>query len=275
MSGAAVPTAGHGHGQERGAPSGDGLSGTAAKPEPYYQDDWVTLYWGDCRDLLHRFSVDLIVADPPYGETSLEWDVPPTDWLSRVNARSLWCFGSMRMFMASSDDFGLHGWRFSQDVVWEKHNGSGFHADRFKRVHEHACHFYRGEWSTVYHETPRTMDATKRTVRRKGRPPHTGNIEASAYASEDGGPRLQRSVIYCRSAHGSAIHPTQKPEGIVRPLIEYACPPGGTVLDPFAGSGTTGAAARSLGRHAILIEKDARYVHAAAERLSQMTLEVA
>jgi site-specific DNA-methyltransferase (adenine-specific) len=241
---------------------------------PVYQDEFVTAYHGDAMVIMPALEdeVDLVLADPPYGETSLAWDFRVKDWPSLAPGRSLWCFGSFRSLAGTLREFADGDWTYSQEIVWEKHNGSSFHADRFRRVHELAAHFYRGPWASLYKDVPKTLDATKRTVRRKGRPPHTGHIEASAYASEDGGPRMMRSVIQCRSAHGSAVHPTQKPEGIVRPLIEYACPPGGLVLDPFAGSGTTGIAARQLGRRAILIERNENYVEAMVRRLGQMEL---
>ena len=95
-----------------------------------------------------------------------------------------------------------------------------------------------------------------------------GRIDAGHYVSEDGGPRLARSVIYCRSEHGRAVHPTQKPLGIVEPLIVSACPPGGLVLDPFAGSGTTGVAARMLGREFLGIEAREDYAAIARERIA-------
>lgn len=247
---------------------------SASPPTPYFEDDFVKLYLGDALEILPLLPpVDVVVTDPPYGETSLAWDVRVNGWLRLLRADSLWCFGSLRSFMATGHEFADARWSFSHDVVWEKHNGSSFHVDRFRRIHEVAAHFYRGAWGGIYHETPKTMDATKRTRRSKTRPPHMGRIEGdTVYASEDGGPRLMRSVIYVRSAHGTAVHPTQKPEGILRPLIEYACPPEGCVLDPFAGSGSTGLAARQLGREALLIEKDERYAEAAARRLSQMEL---
>lgn len=222
---------------------------------PYYADDSVTLHLGDCREVVPalEMTADLILADPPYGETALGWDAWPTGWLKAVYpaARSLWCFGSMRMFGFSWDEFYGTGWVLSQDIVWEKHNGSGFAADRFKRVHEHAVHWYRGLWSEIYHEVPTTPDAVARQARSKGRPAHMGERTANTFQSEDGGPRLMRSVIPMRSMHGRAIHPTEKPVGILDPLIRYACPPGGTVLDPFAGSGSTAEAARLTGRKAI------------------------
>jgi len=245
----------------------------SAAMAPAWADEAVEFHVGDALEILPTLPrVDAVVTDPPYGETSLAWDVRVKGWLDLLPTDSLWCFGSLRSFMAIAPEFDAAGWTLSQDIVWEKHNGSSFHADRFKRVHEVAAHFYRGTWADLHHETPTTPDATKRTLRRNHRPPHTGHIEASAYASEDGGPRLMRSVVYVRSAHGSAVHPTQKPEGILRPLIEYACPPGGIVLDPFAGSGSTGLAARQSGRRAILIEKDEGYADAAIKRLAQMEL---
>jgi site-specific DNA-methyltransferase (adenine-specific) len=99
-----------------------------------------------------------------------------------------------------------------------------------------------------------------------------GEIEGSTYTSEDGGPRLMRSVIRCRSMHGRAIHETQKPVGILTPLIEYSCPPGGIVLDPFAGSGSTLEAACASGRDAIGIEIDPAKAAAARNRLSASLL---
>lgn len=216
-------------------------------------------------------SVDAVATDPPYVSTSLEWDHWIDGWPQAV-ARvlkptgSMWVFGSMRMFMDRRDEF--KGWKIAQDIVWEKHNGSSFHNDRFRRVHEHAVQFYRGAWSDVYKGIVTTNDARKRTVRRKERPPHMGEIADSTYVSEDGGPRIMRSVIYTRSQHGQAIHPTQKPEAIVEPLIINACPPGGVVLDPFAGSGTTGYVAQRLGRSAILIEKNPDYFKAMRRRFT-------
>lgn len=240
---------------------------------PYYQDESVTLYLGDALEVLPDLPyVHATVTDPPYGETSLSWDHRVDGWLDLLPCPSLWCFGSLRSFMTTAATFTAARWKLSQDVVWEKHNGSSFHADRFKRVHEFVVHFYRGAWADIHRDVPKTLDATKRTLRRKRRPPHTGHIEAGAYQSDDGGPRLMRSVIYCRSAHGNAVHPTQKPEGILRPLIQYAVPLGGVVLDPFAGSGSTGIAAREIGRRAVLIEHNEEYAEAAASRLQQQAL---
>lgn len=248
---------------------------------PFFSDDQVALYHGDYREVLPALDAryDAIVTDPPYGETALEWDRWQDGWPTDVRAwlkphGSLWCFGSMRMFFEHLAEFD--GWRFAQDVVWEKHNGSGFAADRFKRVHEHAIHWYPDDvaWGDVYVHVPTERTATH-TVRRINRGPtaHLNSIGDSAYI--DDGTRLVRSVLQVRSMHGKAIHPTEKPPGVLCPLIEFSVPTGGTVLDPFAGSGSTGDAARQLGRHAVLIEANGEYVEQAARRLAQGTLPFA
>lgn len=252
--------------------SSEELSIGRCLPAPYYEDHAVTLYQGDAMDLLPLLPrADAIVTDPPYGETSLDWDVWPSGWpaLASLVANQVWCFGSMRMFMEKTDDFRRGGWKLAQDVVWEKHNGSNMQNDRFRRLHELALHFYRGEWNTVFKAPQFTNDATKRTARRKGRPQQWGNIGDGAYMSEDGGPRLMGSVIYARSCHGYAVNETQKPEDIVAPLLQYSVPLGGLVVDCFAGSGTTGAVARKTGRRAILIEKRESQCSHIATRLAQ------
>lgn len=245
---------------------------------PYYADDSVTLYLGDMREVLPSLGVvaDVCVTDPPYGETSLEWDRWPKGWPSLVasalpEATSLWCFGSMRMFLDQRDEF--QGWRLAQDVVWQKQNGTMMATDRFKRVHELVTCWYRGTWSEVRHETPRTFyGGPDRGVRDRGsdRGAHLGAIRDRAY--EDNGTRLITSVLSVHNLHKRAQHPTEKPIGILDPLIAYSCPPGGTVLDPFAGSGSTLDAARCSGRKAIGIEASEAYCEVIARRLSQGSL---
>jgi site-specific DNA-methyltransferase (adenine-specific) len=246
---------------------------------PYWEDreSGLALYHGDCREILPALGLqaDLVCTDPPYSETSLAWDRWPDGWpaLAAAVASSMWCFGSMRMFLDRRDEFA--NWKLSQDVVWEKHNGTGFAADRFKRVHEVALHWYRGDWRDVHHDTPRvayTGPDKHARARYDNRAAHAGAIKAITY--EDDGTRLMRSVVKAKSVRGG-LHPTQKPSEILRPLIEYACPEGGLVVDPFAGSGSTLDAARQSGRRAIGIEAREEYCEAAARRLSALTLPAA
>lgn len=216
-------------------------------------------------------SVHCVVTDPPYGETSLEWDRAPRGWLQEVRRvlrrdGSAWIFGSLKSHLATD----WTGWTIAQDVIWEKHNGSNMSADRLRRVHEIAVHVYRSDakWTEIYNRPLYTNDARARVVRRKQRPPQWGDIGAASYRSEDGGPRLMRSVMFYRSCHGSAEHPTQKPVAVVMPLIEMSCPAGGVVLDPFIGSGTTALAARELGRTCIGFEINPDFAAIAERRVA-------
>ncbi|MFD6113644.1 DNA-methyltransferase [Streptomyces yangpuensis] len=243
--------------------------------EPYYSDEQVTLYHGDMRELLPALDLQagLVCTDPPYGETSLAWDRWPDGWpaLAATVASSMWCFGSMRMLLDRRAEF--NAWKLSQDVVWEKANGSGFARDRFRRVHEIATHWYRGDWRDIHHDTPRTTYSgpDKSARGRDSRTPHTGAIGPHTYI--DTGTRLARSVIKAAAVRNQRRHPTEKPVELLTPLIRYACPEGGLVVDPFAGSGSTLDAARQAGRRAVGIEANEAYCEAAARRLSNLTLE--
>ncbi len=223
------------------------------------------IHVGDCREVLPTLPAgfaDCCITDPPYGDTSLSWDSICPGWIEHVAralkpSSSIWVFGSLRFLSPLFAEMAQHGFRYSQDVVWEKQNGTGFHNDRFRRVHEHAVMFYRGSWADVYHDAQFTNDARARVVRKKEKPAQWhGATGSTTYVSEDGGPRLMRSVIQVRNEHGRAIHPTQKPVELLLPLVRYSCPPGGVVLDCFAGSGSTGIAAEVAGCDAVLIEKD-------------------
>lgn len=243
----------------------------------------VTVIHGDCRSVLPTLAgrdIPCAIVDPPYGDTSLDWDRRCDGWIERLAptmapAASVWVFGSMRYLATLFKEFEQHGFRYSQDIVWEKQNGTGFHNDRFRRVHEHAVMFYRGAWRDVYHDTQyEPGSATAKTVRRKKRPVHTGNIDKGHYTSVDGGPLMVKSVLYVPNEHGKAIHPTQKPVELLIPLLRYSCPPGGTALDAFSGSGSLGVAANATGRDAVLIEVREDYVRSSQSRLSDLFSEL-
>ena len=83
---------------------------------------------------------------------------------------------------------------------------------------------------------------------------------------------MMRSVLYAPSCHGYAIHPTQKPASIVQTLIRYAVPSGGSIIVPFAGSGTDLVVAKSLGIKAVGVELQEMYCEKIVERLAEKTL---
>ena len=247
----------------------------------YFETDGVTLYHGDMREVLPALGgrADLVCTDPPYGETNLAWDRWVDGWpaLAAAAGSSMWCFGSFRMYQKHGSEFA--DWKFSQDVVWEKHNGSGMHADRFRRVHELVVHWYRGAWGECYKHPPTVrlpdVDPRSRRAPRPARRPAQFGTQTPGRDDDyrDDGTRLIRSVFRAKQIQGGG--PTQKPVGILAALIEYACPPGGLVLDLFGGRGSTAVAARQLGRRATLIEADERECEHAARRLAQGSLDLA
>ncbi|MEV4806782.1 site-specific DNA-methyltransferase [Nonomuraea sp. NPDC049421] len=228
-------------------------------PAPYWSRGGLTLYHGDSREILPQLGVqaDLVLTDPPYGDTDLAWDVWPEGWVAAAAtvSSSMWCFGSMRMFLKHTAEFEAAGWKFSQDLIWQKNTGTNPMVDRFRRIHEHALHFYRGRWDGIRHATPRVLrqgPSIGVARQRGGRAGHLGYYGPSVYV--DDGTRLHSSVIYHPNLLGKGIHVTQKPVKVLQPLLMYGCPPGGLVVDPFAGSATTLWTAAQLGRRAIGIE---------------------
>jgi site-specific DNA-methyltransferase (adenine-specific) len=243
---------------------------------PYFADGQVQLFLGDCREVLPALGLraDLVVADPPYGETSLKWDRWPDGWPAVVAevADAMWCCGSLRMFLRYRDEFA--GWRLSQDVVWAKNTAVGRAADRFRRAHEQVALWFRGSWPDVYKDPQRVVSNVKTNSRR--RPPEPDKGVVADYQSTmpwvDDGTRLMTSIIYAANLHGRESNPTAKPIPLLSPLIAYSCPPGGLVVDPFAGSGSTLVAAKLLDRRAVGIEADEAQLESAARRLSQGVL---
>ena len=134
---------------------------------------------------------DLVLTDPPYGETSLGWDERAPNWVRAIcyAAPQAWVFGSLKFFPEMYELFRECGWRFVQEIIWEKQNGTGFIADRPKRVHEFLFHFHTGRWGDLYIDPQYTEGHTRKTVSRKAQTPHTGKTGDSQYDSTS---RLER-----------------------------------------------------------------------------------
>jgi site-specific DNA-methyltransferase (adenine-specific) len=252
----------------------------------FYEAPGARLWHGDCREAPavvgeQRFS--LILADPPYQQTSLAWDRWPSGWLKvmlhlRAQDGSLWSWGTLRTFMERAAEF-FDGWRLAQDTIWEKHNGSQPATDRFLRVHEQAAHLYPASipWESIYRD-PQRVPAPRehrhkagRVVHRRAQPAHTGKHRPSTYV--DDGMRRQRSVWHVRSEHhqgrGTA---TPKPLGVLEPIVRYSCPPAGWVLVPFVGGGAEVEAAHASGRNVVGFDISEKELSTAARRLDQLRL---
>ena len=220
-----------------------------ALPDPYYEDDAVTIYHGDCRDVLSRFATngvqfDSIVTDPPYG---MNWD---TD---------------SRRFSGGEPGRGR-----SKD--W----GGGVAGDTGPFDPTHILGFERVVIFGANHFAQRLPVGTT-LVWTKRRPESFGSFLSDAeIAWMKGG-----HGVYCfedLSGNGAGanypkFHPTQKTEKVMAWCIEKCgTPEGGTVLDPYMGSGTTLRAAKDLGRKAIGIEIEEKYCEIAAKRMAQEVL---
>lgn len=235
------------------------------------------LIQGDALDVLRTLpleSVDVCVTDPPYGETSASWDRLVRGWQALILPLlkphgSLWVFGSLRSHLRTAADFT--GWHLAQDLIWEKQNGTGFDVDRFKRVHEQVAHWYpeRAAWSAVHKEPQKVVGKARPTaaIKARGLTPHRSEIGSKGY--EYTGERLMRSVIAAPNAHGKGVEldTTPKPFEVLEPLIRYSCPPGGVVLDPFCGSGTTLVAAQRAGRDFIGVDLRPECIALAHDRI--------
>lgn len=233
------------------------------------------LHIGDCREVMaQQGPFDMIVADPPYGETSLRWDRRLGGWHAVAaqtlkSSGSLWVFGSLKFFLAEAPHFEAAGFRYAQEIVWKKANGTGFAADRFKRVHELAVQWIpkASRWSRIYNDVqrePATHQSKSVRIRHRNHVQHAGQIEPRDYV--DDGLRIVKSVVEAPSVRGG-IHKTQKPVEIISLLIQTSCVPGGLVGDFFAGSASAGVAAMQSGRRYIGCEIDPDMAARAKARL--------
>jgi DNA modification methylase len=223
--------------------------GVNSPPEPYYSDDLVTLYHGDCREVTDWLEADVLVTDPPYGMAyaSRTGATIANDATLAARDAALAAWGARPALMFAT-------WKVErpattrQVLIWDKSEGNGTGAllwSPWGMSHEEV--YVLGEWPPV---------APGGRWREGGKP-----------AREAG---VLRVANYNTQALDRPDHPTPKPVGLMERLIAK-CPPG-TIADPFAGSGSTLVAAKNLGRRAIGVELDERYCEIAAKRLAQDTL---
>jgi DNA modification methylase len=218
-------------------------------PAPYYSDEHVTLYLGDCREVAEWLSADILVTDPPYGR----------------------------------------GWKQGAEPSKNGERHDGIAGDGDTTTRDAALAAWNGRPAVVFGDLMLPPPAGNKLTMAYRKPANAGtrgaiggfrrDLEAiyliGSWPSGIGG---QSSLFAtgARSQSGSAGtpgrygHPHAKPVDVMETLIS-ACPPG-VVADPFAGSGSTLVAARNLGRQVIGVELEEKYCEQAARRLSQMVL---
>ena len=220
-------------------------------------------------------SIDAIIADPPYLTTNLHFDKAPSmDWAAwwaqawRVVKPS----GVVVLFAADLFTVDLiltQRANYRYRLVWEKSRPTGFFRANKQPLkgHEDILVFGKnGDSSTYNPQKSPARHAARLHKRNAARPDHYTTIKR-ADSMEDGS-RYPTSVLYCESLHNAeCLHPTEKPVPLMRELIRTYTNPGDTVLDCFAGSGSTLAACLMEGRHGVGCELDAGYYATATARL--------
>jgi len=242
---------------------------------------------GDCVAEMNRLpaeSVDMVFADPPYNlqlrggllrpnQTEVDgvdeawdkfddfaaYDLFTGDWLRAARRLlksdgTLWVIGSYHNIFRIGALLQDLGFWILNDIVWRKTNPMpNFRGRRFANAHETLI------WCA--------RDKSSR---------HTFNHDAMKALNDDLQMRSDWLLPICggperlRDMNGRKSHPTQKPEALLHRVIMAATRPGEIVLDPFFGTGTTGAVAKRLGRRWIGIERDAGYARIAAERIDKV-----
>ena len=241
---------------------------------------------GDCVAALEKLpaqSVDVIFADPPYNlqlEGNLhrpdqskvdavddDWDkfsdfaaydAFTRAWLLAARrvlkpTGTVWVIGSYHNIFRVGTVLQDLGFWVLNDIIWRKTNPMpNFRGRRFTNAHE-------------------TMIWASRDQKAKG---YTFNYEAMKMANDEVQMRSDWLFPICtgherlKDGDGNKVHPTQKPEALLHRVLMSSTNPGDVVLDPFFGSGTTGAVAKRLGRNFVGIEREQDYIDAALARIA-------
>ncbi len=236
------------------------------------------VHLGDCRDLMKELpsnSIDLLIGDLPFGMTKNPWDVAmdPRDlWpdfvrVAKPNAAIL-LFGQ-GIFAAKLKMTNPRMYRY--EWIWEKTHSTGMlNAKKMPmKCHEEVVVFYNN--LPTYNPQKTTGHPRKvSTAHHKRNSKKTENYGEHDFASYDSTERYPRSVLKFKSdRQKSALNSTQKPVALIEYFIRTYSNEGDLVLDPTAGSGTTGVACGNLGRDFILMEKDECEFEKCSRRLAQ------
>jgi site-specific DNA-methyltransferase (adenine-specific) len=225
----------------------------ALELKPYYQDDFTTIYHGDCREILPSVSnVDHVISDPPYADET--HDGARTG--KHDGAKKLVNFGSI-----SVEELRFILW-LCKPSRWVVATMDWRHILPLEQCPPKGLRFVRfGIW-----------DKPTYTPQFTGDRPATG-WEAIGLLHKEGG-RMEWNgggtrAVWTHNKEQNNQHPTEKPVGFVANFVKLFTDAGETILDPFMGSGTTLVAAKQLGRKAIGIELEEKYCEIAAKRLQQ------
>lgn len=258
---------------------------TEKAPRVYYTDESVTLYHGDCLDVLPQLRpVDHVITDPPYGRDvylraarTTASDKGLSDYELKRRGQALKKMGAgeigaideilepvgreiarlvRRWAIVFSDAEMTHRWRASLTAEW---------SDLFGKEAVHGMRYVRtGVWVK-----PDAMPQMTGDRPGTGFEPCTITHAPGSMCWNGGGSLAVWTHSTAKGDGRPDGHPCPKPLPLMTELVTLFTDEGETILDPFAGSGTTGVAAKLNGRKAILIEREEKYCEVAAKRLRE------
>lgn len=244
------------------------------RTSPYYQDDAVTLFLGDCRDILPQLEVvDHVITDPPYARdvylrmrklesasTTRPKRVGPN--IRKMAAGEIGDINDVAPVIAPEIARMVRRWVIVFSDV-------EFCAEWRRLLEDAGLRYIRtGAW--VKPDAMPQMTGDRPAV---GFEPCTIAHAQSALRWNGGG--KQALWTYCTAkGNGRPDHPCPKPEGLMNELIALFTDAGETICDPFAGSGTTLLASKRHGRKAVGIEREERFCELIAKRLQQGALDL-
>ena len=247
--------------------------------EPLYQNKLVTLYKGNCIEIMPELKekFDACITDPPYGTTACKWDsVIPFEpmWKNLENLvkneGAIVLFGQDKFsakLMLSNEKYHRY------NLIWKKgERSSGFlNAKKCPlRNHEDIMIFYKSQPTYNPQMTKGKISHSKGNLNKKQQNNCYGKIEdVQTNFSEL---KYPKSILNFDRPH-PPIHPTQKPVELIEYLIKTYTNEGDIVLDFTAGSGTTGVACMNTNRKCVLIEKEEKYCNIIVERLKELEKE--
>jgi site-specific DNA-methyltransferase (adenine-specific) len=214
---------------------------------PYYQDEFMSLYLGDCREIIPQLNtkVDAVITDPPYGMSYHSGHYKYENPFKPIEGDDKYPIDLLPIFrqIASKAVLLFARWETLKEIdepdsviVWVKNNWTAGDLNHEYARQWEAILFYKGPNHQFYN----------------GRP---------------------SDVIYCDRVPPTT-HPTEKPEELLNKIILQNTDVGDVIFDPYLGSGTTAFCAKKLQRKAICIEIDERYCELAARRCSQQSFNL-
>ena len=241
------------------------------------QDLW--LMQGDCLERMKEIpngSVDMVMADVPYGTTACKWDSiiplePMWEQLKRIiKPNGAIVLTASQPFTSILVCSNLKWFRYQW--VWEKSKASNFLLARKQPLKAHEDVLVFSESAPAYYPQKTKGDPFAGAGRAKkgSNSDAVNNVPNPTFRNDNSGDRFPRSVQYFKTAESEktgALHPTQKPVALMEYLIKTYTNEGETVLDFTMGSGTTGVACQNLNRKFIGIELDDNYFEIGKKRI--------